>query len=109
MTFVYYRQYHGPILGQYINGDDDDIDRKLLYFRQETEQFVETLARLYPQLPLRLLSLFMEPEKPTAGVTDKVDDFFSSLTATERIRYERVLRRRSGASLASWDALLSLL
>jgi len=105
LTFVYYRQLHSPVLGRYHCGPDYAVGEKLTALREETDDFVRTLSRLYPALPFRIVSCFMELQPQPAMVTDTVERFFQGLKDSEEILYRRVLRRRSPASLESWDAL----
>lgn len=106
LTFIYYRQYHAPINGNYINQLDYDISDKLSHFVQESRSFVDAFIQLYPTKEFKLFSLFMEPIQHMPGVTDKISDFISQLTNTEHLVYERVFRRGGAKSRSKWRNLL---
>ncbi len=105
LVFIYYRQYHGPINGQYINQPDYDIDGKLHYWREETERFVRAISGPYPSLEFRVVSCFMAPHVKIDRVNTAVDQFVNELDDTGRISWRQVLRRGGVKSLESWDAI----
>ncbi|MBT4519830.1 MAG: hypothetical protein HOC23_07475 [Halieaceae bacterium] len=105
LTFIYYRQYHGPILGQYINKPNYDIDDKLCHWQTETEKFVQFLTGLYPLVDFRIVSCFMGPHTQLPGVNDVITEYISALGDTDRINWRQVTRRGGPSGLLSWDAL----
>jgi len=109
VTFIYYRQYHAPINGTYVNGPDYDILDKLNHFKWETDLFMSTFDQKYPKKEFRLISLFMEPSEYMQGITDKIDTFFQELDNSDRLTFERVFRRRGSKTRAKWKTLLKLL
>ena len=106
LTFIYYRQYHAPVHGNYINQLDFDIGEKLTHFRAETELFMSTFRHRYPQKDFKLISLFMEPSEHLHSVTDQIDQFFQALPSDDKLIFDRVYRRRSARSLSKWTSLL---
>jgi hypothetical protein len=106
VSFVYYRQYHGPINGQYVNGLDFDIDAKMRHFQAESEELAASLKTLYPQLPFRLVSAFAAPAEELPEIAARIEAFVGDLPQTTDLIFRRVYRRRSRRSLDSWRALL---
>jgi hypothetical protein len=106
LAFIYYRQYHGPINGNYLNGPDYDISDKLEHFQSETEEFVSMMTRHYPSVDFRLLSCFAGPGPSVGGISERIAAFIENLADTEHVAWRQVLRRGQPAAIASWAGLL---
>jgi hypothetical protein len=88
IIFIYYRHYDEPCNNNYNN--NININEKLIYYKNETNNFVKIIQEKYPNLNFKIISIFVEPIEYIQDITDKINNYFEILKNTDKIKFDKI-------------------